>query len=179
MAYEDQRTILPTGLLSTASKPKYTPKPITLSFPTSGKPDPEHKNPDKELQRQKRIQQQQLEASQGGGKVICTEFWLNGYMPDEIYEADQLYGELLFRQNKKFMEWYHSNATWWLNKMRGNKLHNRVFTRLLWLFVKPWSLAMAHDMGIIKKDNKFGRFLINSGFIVFRFSKHGTIQDRF
>lgn len=169
MAYEDQRTILPTGLLSTASKPKYTPKPITLSFPTSGKPDPEHKNPDKELQRQKRIQQQQLEASQGGSKVICTRYAALGYMSLEIFEADQAFGDLVEAFDPEYMAWYHSWAVPIVKHcMHCNTWASRAMVHLGWNLVKPWSEEMAYRMGRLDNGNHFGEFLMLCSGLLFK-----------
>lgn len=164
MAYEDQRTILPTGLLSTASKPAYQPKPVVMSFPSSGKPDPEHKNPDKELQRQKRIQQQQLEMQQqqsGGGTVICTAYYDLGWMDEKTYQADELFGLILAKENPELMLWYWYHAPWWVAKMKYPW-----FRKALWWFVKPWAEHMAYEVGVRGKDNRVGKFLMRMGRIL-------------
>lgn len=162
--YEDKRSILPSGILSQATKPKYQPSPIKLAFPNTGKPEPTHKNPDKELRRQRRLQQMQMEQQANAGKVICTRYFEWGMIPDDVYIADALFGEFLAATKPNFMKWYHRHAPWWIDMAEKHTW----FRRVLWIFVRAWSNQMAHDMGNIRNSSWFGKLLMKLGVLWYR-----------
>lgn len=165
MAYEDERTILPTGLLSKASSPKYIPKPINIKVPPRTKPGPTHVNVDIDEFRQRQMQEQQM--NQKSGKIICTEFYYKGFISERIFLADQLYGSRVALEDPDYMSWYLHNAPWWVNKMRGKGWGSILFTYALWQFVRPWSEQMAFEMGFRQKGNWFGRFLMKCGRFIY------------
>jgi hypothetical protein len=192
MPYSDQRTILPSGLLSSAPAPAYVPGQVDMSFLNNSaqKPPPDWVNSDKELQRQKDIQQQQLDlqkesiqnakdmsdkqlalsyqqyvlsvqnSNKKSGKVICTKFHDLGYMDDDIFVGDQLYGEMMFIQDADYQEWYQSVASWYIQRMLGYTWGSILFIKLLWLFVNPISKELSYRSGHTKTKNWFGSFYL-------------------
>ena len=156
-----------------------------------GKPDPTHVNPDKAMAKQDELQQQQIDlqkeqflksqelsnkqmelsyyqyaqsVKQGNkksGKVLCTRMYELGFMSKEIFEVDQRYGKIVFDANPQLEVWYHQRALFFLRFMHNQTLFSKVFIRLSWLLIKPWSEHMAYKMGYLKEDNKFGEWLMN------------------
>ncbi len=180
--YEDQRRIDESGLLTAASRPKYIPEKVDFGLnPEVGRPPDDWVNVDKdraENDRRYKAEQDRIAAEQWRieaekkypphqpkqkGKVICTRMYELGYLEKHIYEADQLYGEIVYQTNPGFMAWYHENAGWWLEKMHGNTLSSKLFIKALWLFVKPWSHQMAWYMGKTNTESKFGKLIMDIG----------------
>jgi hypothetical protein len=106
----------------------------------------------------------------GGGKVICTRLHELGLMPATVYLADQLYGELLYRDDPGFMAWYHSWAEPLVALMHGKTKLSRLFISAVGALAKPWARQMAYEMGVIQRSSRIGRLMMSAGRWVFMLS---------
>lgn len=91
-----------------------------------------------------------------GSTVICTELHRQGYLSDAIYKADQEFGGTLPHE---VLRGYHGWALPWVKVMRASTLA----ARLTWLVARPWSQHMAFKMGVVEKDSRIGRIVMNVG----------------
>jgi len=92
----------------------------------------------------------------GGGSVICTELHRQGYMSDKIFEADQKFGRLVAQNDPEVLIGYH----FWANPIVKLMQISPTVTHLVCLFAMPWAHEMAFRMGVKKKGNLFGKFLM-------------------
>lgn len=91
--------------------------------------------------------------------VICTELYSQGYMSDSIREADQKYGKMILETLPEVMIGYH----YWATPIVGLMKKSKIFTDLVWIFAKPWSIQMAYEMGAVDKGNWIGKLLMKVG----------------
>ena len=96
--------------------------------------------------------------------VICTELYRQGFMPDEIREADEKFGRMILTQSPETMLGYHFWAIPIVNLMQKSRL----FTRIVWVVAKPWAYQMAYEMGAIEKGNLVGKALMSFGIFASR-----------
>jgi len=89
------------------------------------------------------------------GKIICNLLYRQGYLPKEIWEADEKFGRLMFKTNKKGLFGYSTWAKPVVNFLTKNPQYSKYF----YLIVKPWSEHMAYKMGVLPKDNKLGKVI--------------------
>lgn len=187
--YEDKRTILPTGLLSQASQPNYTPGPIKMSFAQSGKPAPDHVNVDKDKEWQRNYQMEQLElqkkalklqrlsaASGGGGggmSVICTRYHELGFLPYIIYWADSRFGRRLLLENPDLMFWYWSWARPFVRHfLHGETLSSQLAIVAFWPLCKAWAIEVAHRENASLRGSWVGKLMVNTVMWAFKATKH-------
>lgn len=90
-----------------------------------------------------------------GGKIICDLLYRQGYLPKEIWEADQKFGKLMLKTNKKGMFGYLTWAKHIVKFLSKNPQYSKYF----YLITKPWSEHMAYEMGVLPKDNKLGKVI--------------------
>lgn len=91
--------------------------------------------------------------------VICTELHRQGFMPDDIREADERFGRMISETSPETMAGYHYWAIPIVNLMRKSRL----FTKIVWTVAKPWAYQMAYEMGAIEKGNVTGKILMKIG----------------
>jgi len=91
----------------------------------------------------------------GDGMVICTELFSQGRMPANIYYADQKYG---LWQSDDVKQGYYIWAKPVVKLMRKSQLT----TNIVAFFATPWSEHMAYEMGVLHKDNLFGKALMTT-----------------
>lgn len=132
----------------------------------------------------------------GGGsrcKIICTKLHELGYLPNEIYEADQLFGEWL-RETDPYA--YYGYIKWatvvvdWMEKdgpqcmfwIRDKQKRNQKQKEMAICWAKkiatPWAQHMAYKMGVLEKDNRAGRAIMKTGLFVSRFIGKLTKADK-
>lgn len=100
----------------------------------------------------------------GGGKVICTELYSQGLMPENIYRADQGFGRGLLVTDSDAMAGYHlwaPTVVCWMRK-------SRAVTSIVRAIVMPWARQMAYVMGDEPKGNALGAALMAVGLRVCR-----------
>ena len=91
--------------------------------------------------------------------VICTELHRQGFMSDEIREADERFGRMISATSPETMLGYHYWAIPIVNLMQKSRL----FTRIVWAVARPWAYHMAYEMGSFEKDNLLGKILMKVG----------------
>ncbi len=90
----------------------------------------------------------------GGGKIICNELYRQGYLSEELWNADEKYGEMLFENDPKLIIGYQMWARKVVKYMRKNPKNTKL---AYWVF-KPWTEYMGYKMGIVEKPTLRGRF---------------------
>ena len=90
-----------------------------------------------------------------GRKIICDLLYHQGYLPKEIWEADEMFGRLMLKTNKKGMFGYLTWAKPVVNFLSKNPQYSKYF----YLITKPWSEHMAYQMGVLPEDNKLGKVI--------------------
>jgi len=91
----------------------------------------------------------------GGGtsKIICNELYKQGYLPENIWEADERYGDMMFIKDPKMIIGYQMWARKVVKYMRAKPQHTKYLYRIL----KPWTEYMGYEMGAIDKQNYIGK----------------------
>jgi hypothetical protein len=90
-----------------------------------------------------------------GSKIICDLLYRQGYLPKEIWEADEKFGRLMLKTNKKSMFGYLT----WAKPVVKFLTKNPQYSKYFYLITKPWSEHMAYQMGVLPKDNKLGKVI--------------------
>ena len=111
-------------------------------------------------------------------KIICTKLFELGYLPQEVYTADQKFGEWL-RENDPYA--YFGYVKWasvvveWMDKegpqcmfwIRDKKARGEKQKALAISWAKriatPWAQHMAYRMGTLPEDSKAGRMIMKFG----------------
>lgn len=89
-----------------------------------------------------RLQAEATKASSGGGKVICTELHRQGFMSDELFTLDRVYGQLTAFLEPDLMKAYHKNAKHVVALMRKSS----IFTKVVAGLVNRWARYMASEI---------------------------------
>jgi hypothetical protein len=92
--------------------------------------------------------------SYGGSKIICNELYRQGFLTEEMWDADERYGEMMFEKDPKLVIGYQMWARSVVKYMKKNPKNTK---RAAWLF-KPWTEYMGYKMGVVKKPTLRGRF---------------------
>lgn len=120
------------------------------------------------------------DGSKGCGKIICTKLHELGYLPHNIYEADQRFGEYL-RATDPYA--YHGYIKWasivvdWIEKgdnspqfmfwIRDAEKRKTAQSNLVLSWSRkiatPWAEHMAFRMGALTKDNSAGSRIMKFG----------------
>jgi hypothetical protein len=129
----------------------------------------------------------------GGCSIICTKLYELGYLSEEIYQADEMFGHWL-RQNDPnayygYLKWARVVVEWmssegpqcmfWIRdkKLRGER-QKEMAIKWARRIATPWAQHMAYKMGVLKEDNRAGRWIMNIGITVSRligkFIKHSN-----
>ncbi len=127
----------------------------------------------------------------GGCSIICTKLHELGYLSDEIYQADEQFGHWL-RSNDPdayygYLKWARVVVDWMSNegpqcmfwiqdRAERNAQQKAMAVRWSRRIATPWAEHMAYKMGVLKEDNRAGRYIMNIGIAVSRligkFVKH-------
>jgi hypothetical protein len=93
-------------------------------------------------------------SSNGGSKIICNELYRQGYLSEQMWDADERYGEMMFEKDPKLVIGYQMWARSVVKYMRKNPNNTKMAA---WLF-KPWTEYMGYKMGVVEKPTLRGRF---------------------
>ena len=88
-------------------------------------------------------------------KIICNELYNQGFLPQNIWDADERYGELMWNVDRKLVIGYNMWAKGVVKFMRENPQ----YTKYIYFIVKPWTEHMAYEIGEMKKDNIIGKMI--------------------
>jgi hypothetical protein len=127
----------------------------------------------------------------GGCSIICTKLHELGYLSDEIYQADEMFGHWLRQTDPNayygYLKWARVVVDWMSNegpqcmfwiqdKIERNARQKEMAVRWARRIATPWAKHMAYKMGVLKEDNRAGRYIMNIGIAVSRvigkFVKH-------
>jgi hypothetical protein len=89
-------------------------------------------------------------------KILCNLFYNQGYLPKEIWEADEKFGRLMLRTNKEGLFGYLTWAKPIVNFLTKYPQYSKYFYSFV---LKPWSEHMAYKMEVLPKDNKLGKVI--------------------
>lgn len=119
----------------------------------------------------------------GGCKIICTKLHEFGYLSDEIYEADERFGQYL-RDNDPYayygyvkwasvvVDWMERDGPqcmfWIRDKEQRNQAQRNMAINWARRIATPWAEHMAYIMGVGEKDNRAGRLIMKTGMWVSR-----------
>jgi hypothetical protein len=95
--------------------------------------------------------------------VICSELHRQGLMSDEIYFADEKFGEQLSEEHPEILKGYTLFATPIVEKMQESE----EFTQIINEIAKPWTEEMAYRVGAREKGNFIGAMMMNVGMVIF------------
>ena len=127
----------------------------------------------------------------GGCSIICTKLHELGYLSDEIYQADEMFGHWLRQTDPDayygYLKWARVVVDWMSNegpqcmfwiqdKVKRNARQKDMAVRWAKRIATPWAQHMAYKMGVLKEDNRAGRYIMTIGIAVSRiigkFVKH-------
>ena len=94
-----------------------------------------------------------LGGGMGGGKVICTELYRQGLLPEGIYRSDQLYGRTIV--SPAALKVYHL----WGEPTARLMQKSPLVTAIVRPLATAWAEHMAYEMGLTESDNMLGRIL--------------------
>tara|TARA_B100000925_G_scaffold289983_1_gene274103 strand:- start:571 stop:1758 length:1188 start_codon:yes stop_codon:yes gene_type:complete len=117
------------------------------------------------------IRANQSAASNSGGKIICNELYKQGYLPEEIWDADERWGAARFITDPKLVVGYQM----WARKVVKFMRKNPQWTPTIYFLCKPWTEWMAYDIGVLPKNNLRGQFTqwVGRYFSYFVFDMYG------
>ena len=101
----------------------------------------------------KTAQPQQPES--GGMSVMCTLMREYGYLEDDVFIADTLFGNLLEQTNPEIIVGYHAWAKPFANFLR----HHAIFIPLFAYITQAWAYEMCEQLGVTKNRSTFSRLL--------------------
>ena len=111
-------------------------------------------------------------------KIVCAKLYEFGMMSPDIWSADQAYGQLLRKTDRRvyrgYIKWARIVTAWmdgngptflpWIqDEVHRSKAQRTVMTIMAQKIGTPWSEHMAYLMGTLKTDNTMGRILMNIG----------------
>ena len=119
----------------------------------------------------------------GGCKIICTKLHELGYLPDNIYAADELFGQWL-RTNDPYayygyvkwasvvVDWMESDGPqcmfWIKDKDKRGQAQRELAIKWARRIATPWAEHMAYKMGVGETDNRAGRMIMTTGMWISR-----------
>ena len=103
--------------------------------------------------------QQLTNATTKKKKIICNELYNQGYLPQHIWNADEIYGEMMYEKDPRLVLGY---MMWARNVVKYMKAKPQN-TKWIYMMVKPWTEHMAYEVGTLSKDNWIGKLIHNVG----------------
>jgi len=92
-------------------------------------------------------------------KIICNELYNQGFLPQHIWNADEIYGEMMYEKDPRLVLGY---MMWARNVVKYMKAKPQN-TKWIYKMVKPWTEHMAYEVGILPKDNWIGKLIHSIG----------------
>ena len=103
--------------------------------------------------------QQLTNATTKKKKIICNELYNQGYLPQHIWNADEIYGEMMYEKDPRLVLGY---MMWARNVVKYMKAKPQN-TKWIYKMVKPWTEHMAYEVGTLPKDNWIGKLIHSVG----------------
>jgi TolA-binding protein len=92
-------------------------------------------------------------------KIICNELYKQGFLPQHIWNADEMYGEMMYKKEPNLVLGYMMWARGVVKYMKAKPQN----TKWIYMMVKPWTEHMAYEVGILPKDNWIGKIIHSVG----------------
>ena len=92
-------------------------------------------------------------------KIICNELYKQGYLPQHIWNADEIYGEMMYQKDPNLVLGYMMWARHVVKYMKAKPQN----TKWIYMMVKPWTEHMAYEVGTLPKDNWIGKIIHSVG----------------
>lgn len=92
-------------------------------------------------------------------KIICNELYNQGFLPQNIWDADERYGNMMWEKDPQLVLGYMMWAKNVVKFMKQKPQH----TKWIYKVVRPWTEHMAYEMGELPKDNWMGKIIHNIG----------------
>jgi hypothetical protein len=109
----------------------------------------------------KTAQPQQPES--GGMSVMCTLMREYGYLEDDVFDADTLFGHLIAVTHPEILVGYHA----WAKPLTEFLRNNAIYIPLFAYIVQAWAYEMGEQFGIVKNRSTFkrlvGKIVMNIG----------------
>ncbi len=102
---------------------------------------------------------EQTTSAPSESKVICAQLHRAGLMDEDIYRADEKFGEMLRYRHPTVLAGYHA----WARPVVGLMRRSQVATAVVAAAARPWSLEMAHQMGERARGDVIGKVLMAVG----------------
>ena len=110
-------------------------------------------------------------------KIICAKLHEFGYMDPNVWVADQAYGKMLRKNDRRvyrgYIRWARTVTAWmdgkgpecfiWVKKEDRLAVQKEAITKMALRIGIPWSEHMAYLMGARPKDNLRGKVLMTIG----------------
>ena len=96
----------------------------------------------------------------GNNKIICNELYKQGYLSEEMWDADERYGDMMFDKDPALMIGYQMWARYVIKYMRRNPQHTKYLYNVIF---KPWTEYMGYEMGVLTKQNYIGKIMHKIG----------------
>ena len=103
--------------------------------------------------------QQLTNATTKKKKIICNELYNQGFLPQHIWNADEIYGEMMYEKDPRLVLGY---MMWARNVVKYMKAKPQN-TKWIYMMVKPWTEHMAYVVGTLPKDNWIGKLIHSVG----------------
>jgi hypothetical protein len=103
--------------------------------------------------------QQLTNATTKKKKIICNELYNQGFLPQHIWNADEIYGEMMYEKDPRLVLGY---MMWARNVVKYMKAKPQN-TKWIYKMVKPWTEHMAYEVGTLPKDNWIGKLIHSVG----------------
>ena len=106
----------------------------------------------------------QAPAPEGGGmSVMCTLMREYGYLENDVFDADTLFGHLIADTHPEILIGYHA----WAKPLTEFLRNNAIYIPLFAYIVQAWAYEMAEQFGIVKNRSTFkrlvGKIVMNIG----------------
>jgi myosin heavy subunit len=101
----------------------------------------------------------QAESASKGKKIICNELYRQGYLTEDIWIADEKFGDWLWETNRKTAIGY----TIWARQVVNFMQKKPQYTKYIYKFLKPWTQQMAYQMGVVEKTHMMGWLTMKIG----------------
>ena len=92
-------------------------------------------------------------------KILCNELYKQGFLPQHIWNADELYGEMMYKKDPSLVLGYMM----WAKNVVGFMKAKPQYTKWIYTMVKPWTEHMAYEVGILPNDNWIGKIIHKVG----------------
>ena len=96
------------------------------------------------------------EAEAASSKVLCTELYRQGILPEAIYRADQRQALLV---NDNVVSGYHL----WGKPLARLMSKSKIITSIVKPFAMSWAYHMAYNEGVVNRPNMYGLALESFG----------------